>query len=157
MFPFDSKKMIPLKMRGFLLLPSFLHFFMVHITKSGPESSAAFRNAVLISIPSVEDSTLAPDGCGTLFGIIDGWVGGAAIVTPRKTNMAGWKITMFTRRYIFKWLFFSIVMLVFPGSNPLENNLFFRFVTIRPSHALYKQMGVEEVRGKQIVFFVFSR
>ena len=33
----------------------------------------------------------------------------------QKANMAGLKITIFNRRYIFKWLFFPIVMLVSGG------------------------------------------
>ena len=35
--------------------------------------------------------------------------------TLRKTNMTGWKIPSSHRRYIFKWVEFSIVMLVFGG------------------------------------------
>ena len=37
-----------------------------------------------------------------------------ASITLQKTKMAGWKITIYDRRYIFKWLFF-IVILVFGG------------------------------------------
>ena len=35
-----------------------------------------------------------------------------ASITLQKTKMAGWNITIYDRRYIFKWLFF-IVILVF--------------------------------------------
>ena len=51
-------------------------------------------------------------------------------------NYHGWlENHNFSGRYI-QMVVFSIVMLVFAGSNPLKNNVFFRFVTIRPSHAL---------------------
>ena len=42
-----------------------------------------------------------------------------ASYTPWKMSMSAWKITIFNRRYIFKWLF-SIFMLGFGGKNHLK-------------------------------------
>ena len=42
------------------------------------------------------------------------------MITPPKTHMAMKNRLFFTRKYIFKWLFFSIVILVFRGVNPTQ-------------------------------------
>ena len=52
------------------------------------------------------------------------WVKGIKSNTPTKTNTPGWKIPIFNRKYIFKWLEFSIVMLVLGRvSDPVSSTL----------------------------------
>ena len=52
------------------------------------------------------------------------WVKGIKSNTPTKTNTTGWKIPIFNRKYIFKWLEFSIVMLVLGRvSDPFSSTL----------------------------------
>ena len=42
---------------------------------------------------------------------------------PQKTNLAGWKITIFNRKYIFEWWIFHLVMLVFWKLPPTKTAL----------------------------------
>ena len=49
-----------------------------------------------------------------------GYVNSLEGILPTKLTWQ-WKITIFHRRYVFKWLFFSIVMLVFGCANSILN------------------------------------
>ena len=86
---------------------------------------------MLISIPSVEDSTLAPVGCGTLFGrtlmgSVDGPFRCGNYPPWENSHCRTWKNLMVGMRSVpFGMAYFQARTVSFREGKPLENNLFF--------------------------------
>ncbi len=91
-----------------------------------------------------------------LFLCKDFCIAGSENSPPPKTNMTGWKITIFDRRYIFKWLVFHCHSLVFCGFSIFHDpcryfvHIFWIFFLLRRLVLLFVcSIAMLVFRGKQ--------